>query len=83
MKLFLSKLVALTKEKFPGINPMVKLAQLSNEKIMLKTFKFGKYKGKDIEQVCDNDIGYVNWLLDQKDLDTDLQYTLDKIMGHL
>jgi DNA polymerase III epsilon subunit-like protein len=83
MKLFLSKLVALTKEKFPGINPMVKLAQLSNEKIMLKTFKFGKYKGKNIEEVCDNDIGYINWLLDQKDLDTDLQYTLDKIMGHL
>jgi DNA polymerase III alpha subunit (gram-positive type) len=83
MKLFLSKLVALVKEKYPCINPMVKLAQLSNEKIMLKTFKFGKYKGKNIEDVCDNDIGYINWLLDQDSLDVDLQYTLDKIMGHI
>jgi len=83
MKLFLSKLVALVKEQYPNVNPMVKLAQLSNEKIMLKTFKFGKYKGKNIEEVCDNDMSYVNWLLDQNSLDVDLQYTLDKIMGHL
>jgi len=83
MKLLLSKLVALTKEQYAGINPMLKLVELSTAKIMLDTFKFGKYKGKKIEDVCDKDIGYINWMLEQKDLDIDLQYTLDKIMGHI
>jgi len=83
MKLLLSKLVALTKEKFPGINPMVKMAELTKTPIFVETFKFGKYKGQKVEDVCDKDIGYINWMMDKMELDEDLQYTLDKIMGHI
>ena len=83
MKLLLSKLVALTKEKFPGINPMVKMAELTKTPIFVEIFKFGKYKGQKVEDVCDKDIGYINWMMDKMELDEDLQYTLDKIMGHI
>ena len=83
MKLLLSKLVALTKEQFPGINPMVKMVELTSTPIFIEIFKFGKYKGKNIQEVCDNDINYINWMMDKMDLDVDMQYTLDKIMGHI
>jgi len=83
MKLFLSKLVALTKQNYPGVNPMVKLSELTRTPIFIERFKFGKYKGRDIEEICDEDIGYINWMMEKMDLDEDMQYTLDKIMGHI
>lgn len=83
MKLLLSKLVALTKEQFPGVNPMLKMEELTKTPILIETFKFGKYKGRKISEVCDEDIGYINWMMDKMDLDLDMKYTLDKIMGHI
>ncbi|MEA2049732.1 MAG: 3'-5' exonuclease [Campylobacterota bacterium] len=83
MKLLLSKLVALTKEQFPGVNPMLKMEELTKTPIMIETFKFGKYKGKKITDVCDSDMNYINWMMDKMELDVDMKYTLDKIMGHI
>ncbi len=83
MKLLLSKLVALTKEKFPQENTMQKLANLTKEPIFIKTFKFGKYKDRNIEEVFNEDMGYINWFMKNTQLDDDMKYTLDKIMGHL
>lgn len=83
MKLLLSKLVVLAKEKFPQNNPMHTLAQLTKQPIFIKTFKFGKYKGRSIEEICDEDIGYINWFINSMELDEDMKYTLDKIMGHI
>ena len=83
MKLLLSKLVSLAKEQFPQNNPMQVLAQLTLKPIFVKTFKFGKYKGRSIEEICDEDIGYINWFMDNMELDDDMKYTLDKIMGHV
>ena len=83
MKLLLSKLVALTREAFPGVNPMVKMEELTRTPIFIETFKFGKYKDRKIVDVCDEDIGYINWMMDKMDLDVDMKYTLDKIMGHI
>ena len=82
MKLLLSKLVALTKEQFPDINPMLKMEELTNTPIFIEIFTFGKHKGKKISDVCDSDIGYINWMQKNMDLDVDMKYTLDKIMGH-
>lgn len=83
MKLLLSKLVALAKAKYPQNNPMQVLAQLTKQPIFVKTFKFGKYKGRSVEEICDEDIGYINWFMDNMELDEDMKYTLDKIMGHI
>ncbi len=83
MKLLLSKLVSLVKEKFPQENTMQKLANLTKEPIFIKTFKFGKYKDRNIEEVFNEDMGYINWFMKNTQLDDDMKYTLDKIMGHL
>ena len=82
MKLLLSKLVALTKEQFPEVNPMLKMEELTKTPIFIETFAFGKHKGKKISEVCESDRGYINWMQKNMDLDVDMKYTLDKIMGN-
>jgi len=81
MKLFLSKLVAKCREVYPDYNPMEKLVDLTKTPVLIKTFKFGKYRGKEIAQVASEDSGYLNWMRSNMDLDEDLKYTLDKILG--
>ncbi len=81
MKLFLSKLVGKCREIYPDYNPIEKLADLTKTPVFIKTFKFGKYKGKDIEQVAREDAGYLNWMKGNMELDEDLRYTLDKVLG--
>lgn len=82
MKLFLSKLVQKVGELYPKINPMVKLAELTNTPVLIKTFKFGKYKGSDVSEVAKKDAGYLAWMRDNmKDLDEDMRYTLDSYLG--
>jgi len=82
MKLLLSKLISLTKEQFPDVNPILKMEELTKTPIFIETFTFGKHKGKKTADVCDSDIGYINWMQKNMDLDVDMKYTLDKIMGH-
>ena len=83
MKLFLSKLVQKIKDLYPTINPMNKLVELSKTPVLIEKFNFGKYKGKKIIEVCNNDMNYINWMLDNLDLDEDIKYTIDKAMGHI
>ena len=77
MKLLLSKLVRLTQEKYAGINPMQKLAELTQTPVLMKTFKFGKYKDREIAEICKVDSGYIKWMKNNLDLDEDMVYTLD------
>ena len=58
---------------------MEKLAELTQTPVFIKTFKFGKYRGKDIQEVASTDAGYLNWMKSNMDLDEDLKYTLDKV----
>jgi len=81
MKLLLSKLVKLTQEKFPQQNPMQKLAELTQTPVLLKSFKFGKYKEREIEEIVKADKGYINWMQKNMDLDEDMQYTLKYYLG--
>lgn len=81
MKLFLSKLVTKCREIYPDYNPMEKLVDLTKTPVLIKTFKFGKYRGKEIEQVAQEDAGYLNWMRTNMELDEDLKYTLDKVLG--
>lgn len=80
MKLFLSKLVGKCREIYPDYNPIEKLAELTKTPVFIQTFKFGKYKGKDVEQVAREDAGYLNWMRSNMELDEDLRYTLDKVL---
>lgn len=82
MKLFLSKLVQRCREYYSDYNPMEKLVELSKTPVMIKTFRFGKYKGKEISQVAKEDAAYLNWMRSSmSDLDEDMRYTLDKLLG--
>ena len=76
MKLLLSKLVKRTQEKYPGENPMKKLAELTQTPVLLKTFKFGKYKDREIAEIVKADSGYIKWMKNNMDLDEDMQHTL-------
>ena len=80
MKLLLSKLVQLTQEQFPGVNPMQKMAELTNTPVLIKTFKFGKYKDRDIEEIAREDMGYLQWMHKNLDLDEDLKFTLEQYL---
>ena len=83
MKLLLSRLVTLTKEKFPETNPMKKMVELTQTPIFIETFAFGKHKGKKIADVCSEDRGYINWMMQNMDLDVDMKYTLDTILSEI
>ncbi len=81
MKLLLSRLVLLAKEQFPGENPMHTLTKLTQTPVLIKTFNFGKYKGKEITEVVDEDRGYLQWMQKNIDLDEDMAFTLDYYLG--
>jgi len=79
MKLFLRQLVAKCQEVYPDFSPMEKLAELTKTPVMMRTFRFGKYKGQKIKDVASQDIGYIQWMRgNMVDMDEDLKYTLDK-----
>jgi len=80
MKLFLSKLVVKTREIYKDINPMEKLVQLTQTPVFIDTFKFGKYKGQNIEEVIKTDRSYIEWMRLNMQLDEDMKFTLDKIL---
>jgi len=80
MKLLLSKLVALTQEKFVGENPMVKLAELTQTPVLMKTFRFGKYRGREIADIAVEDIGYIKWMRNNMELDEDMVFTLESYL---
>ncbi|MEA3499328.1 MAG: exonuclease domain-containing protein [Campylobacterota bacterium] len=81
MKLFLRELVKKCALVYPDYNPMEKLAELTLTPVLIKTFKFGKYKGEDIASVATKDAGYLQWMRNNMaDLDEDMKYTIDKAL---
>ncbi|MBU1667530.1 3'-5' exonuclease [bacterium] len=83
MKLLLSKLVSRVKEKYAGVNPILKLEELTHTPVIMKSFKFGKYKGEDIEDIARSDVGYIKWMLKSLELDEDLKYTLERVLENV
>ncbi len=80
MKLFLSKLREAVQEKFPGVNPVEKLVELTQQPVLIKTFRFGKYRGKKIADIAVEDAGYLRWMQGNMDLDEDMKYTLAQLI---
>jgi len=78
LKLFLSRLKKLVQEKFPNENPVEKMVDLTNTPILVTAFKFGKHKGKTLEEVAREDAGYLRWMLkSMENLDEDLRYSIN------
>jgi DNA polymerase III epsilon subunit-like protein len=77
LKLLFSRLVEEVRQQFPDDNPIDKMVELTQEPVMIKTFKFGKYKGESIEEIATKDPGYLAWMRKNLDLDEDMRHTLD------
>jgi len=81
LKLFLTRLKQAVLEKFPDNNPVEKMVDLTSTPILIKTFKFGKHKGKLLEDVAREDSGYLRWMLKSMDnLDDDLRYSIQTVL---
>jgi len=78
LKLLFSHLLGLVREQFPDDNPIEKMIDLTQTPVMVRTFRFGKYKGESIEEIAAKDPGYLAWMRKNLELDEDMQYTLDQ-----
>ncbi len=82
LKLFLSKLKELVSQSFPDANPVDKMVELTSTPILVKNFRFGKHKGKSLEEVASSDAGYLRWMLSSmENLDEDLRYSINNVLG--
>ncbi|WP_392434790.1 exodeoxyribonuclease X [Yersinia sp. HM-2024] len=53
------------------------MAEITQQPQLLSTFKFGKYRGKSIEQIARQDPDYLRWMLASiTDLTSDMRHTL-------
>ena len=82
LKLLLSKLKALVSAEFPHDNPVEKMVELTKTPILVKNFRFGKHKGKSLEEVAREDAWYLRWMLKSMDnLDDDMRYSINTVLG--
>ena len=83
LKLFLTKLKIALKEKYPDINPVDKMVELTKKPILIKTFKFGKYKNKTLQEIATQDAQYLRWMLNSmENLDEDMRYSIMHALGN-
>ncbi len=84
LKLFMSALAKRVKELYPDANPMQRLVELTKEPVyMNKPLRFGKHKGKTIEDLVISDKGYIDWMKKNMDLDDDMKYTISRALGEV
>ena len=57
------------------------MEEVSTQPQLIHIARFGKYKGKTFEEIRNQDPGWINWLLQQDDIDDDLRYTLKHWKG--
>ncbi len=82
LKLFLTKLKEAVTSAFPDENPVEKMVDLTATPILITTFRFGKYKGKTLQEVASSDAGYLRWMLSSmENLDDDMRYSINNALG--
>ena len=82
LKLLLSKLKESVTLLYPRENPVEKMVELTGTPILVKTFRFGKHKGKELVEVAREDAGYLRWMLSSMDnLDEDMKYSINIALG--
>ena len=82
LKLFLTKLRQAVQEKYPNENAVEKMVELTKTPILIKSFRFGKYRGRQVSEVAQEDAGYLRWMLgNMENLDEDMRYTINHYLG--
>ena len=83
LKLLLSRLKDEVSSQFPDDNPVEKMVDLTNTPILVQSFRFGKYKGKTLQEVAASDAGYLRWMLTgMENLDEDMRYSINHALGN-
>jgi len=78
LKLLLSRLKDEVSKQFPSENPVEKMVDLTATPILVKNFRFGKHKGKTLQEVAKEDAGYLRWMLSSmENLDDDMRYSIN------
>ncbi len=82
LKLLLSKLREAVERQFPGMNAVEKMVALTKEPVFItKPMRFGKHKGKTIQELAHEDTGYLRWMMENmQNLDEDIRYTIRKVL---
>ncbi len=62
LEMFFNELVKRACKECPKEEALEILVKLSTKPVLVKKFKFGKYKGKKIAEVLEIDRGYLEWL---------------------
>lgn len=58
------------------------MATITGRPALLSTFTFGKYRGKPVSEVAENDHGYLRWLFNSTDrMSPELRLTLKHYLG--
>ncbi|MDD3855414.1 MAG: DNA polymerase III subunit epsilon [Sulfurimonas sp. RIFOXYB2_FULL_37_5] len=84
LKLLLSKLREAVQVQFPNENPVEKMVDLTMTPILIKSFNFGKYKGKTLQEVATSDAPYLRWMLsNMENLDDDMRYSINTALGSI
>ncbi|MFP4333178.1 MAG: exonuclease domain-containing protein [Campylobacterales bacterium] len=80
LKMFISELTKMLSPEYKGIDAIKHLVELSNTPVYYaKPLKFGKYKGKTLEEIAENDLGYLQWAFQNMDnLDEDMKWSIQK-----
>ncbi len=67
------------------VGAIEKMVEISSRPSLMRSFSFGKHVGKKVEDVANDDRGYLEWLLAQKEQgdqkDEDWIYTLRHYLG--
>ena len=82
LKLFLTELRKKLTERFGAVNPIDKMVELTQTPVLItKPLKFGKHKGKTLNEVVVADKGYLSWMLaNMENLDEDMKYSIAKVL---
>lgn len=82
LKLLLSRLREAVERQFPGMNAVEKMVELTKEPVFItKPMRFGKHKGKTIQELAHEDAGYLRWMMENmQNLDEDVRYTIRKVL---
>lgn len=83
LKLFLSELRKRIQERFEGANPIEKMVELTQTPVFYtRPLKFGKYKGKTLNEIALSDKGYLNWMLSNMEtIDEDMRYSIERVLA--
>ncbi|HEX5330155.1 exonuclease domain-containing protein [Sulfuricurvum sp.] len=83
LKLFLTELRKRLQERFEGVNPIDKMVELTQTPVLYtRPLKFGKYKGKTLQEIAEADKGYLTWMLgNMESLDEDMRYSIAQVLG--